>query len=143
VLDDLAAQPSILHRIKAEGPVCMLGHSFQVPIQCGGVQGDGRLPRGLATWPWQRGLPCTWPFRRAGGCAQLGREMGIIEPRWRAMRIDIIPEKSQCLTPQSLISAAERICRIWRLWPSRPTPLLAMGSAFCGAANERFVRAST
>jgi len=39
--------PYNMHVIEAEDPVGELGHGFQVPVQCGGVQEDGCLPRGL------------------------------------------------------------------------------------------------
>jgi len=40
-------QPCSLHVIEAEDPVGMLDHGFQVPVQYGGVQEDGRFPGGL------------------------------------------------------------------------------------------------
>jgi len=42
-----AARSRSLHILEAEDPVGELGHRFQVPVQYGGVQEDGRLPRGL------------------------------------------------------------------------------------------------
>jgi len=40
-------QPISLQNIEAEDPVGELGHCIRVPVQCRGVQEDGRLPRGL------------------------------------------------------------------------------------------------